>query len=741
MAGRHREAQSTREIFLDPAAARRPPCDDPPSSVIEEGWTTMETDAHVFLASLAIVLVTAAVTTVVFQRLRQPIVLGYLLAGVLVGPHVPFPLVADPHTIETLSELGVILLMFSLGLEFSFAKLVKFAPTAGVTALVQCSAMVWLGFVVGRALGWTPLESGFAGAVVAISSTTIIAKAFDEQNVRGSFRDFVVGILVIEDLIGILLIVALTAISSEAGVSAVALGTAAARLAAFLVGLVVVGLFVVPRGIRAVVRLERDETTLVASVGVCFLGALLALEFGYSVALGAFIAGSLVAESGEAERIEHLVKPVKDVFAAIFFVSVGMLIDPSLAVQHWLAILLLTIVVFVGKISSVGLGAFLTGNGTRTSVRAGMSLAQIGEFSFIIAGLGLALGATRDFLGPVAVAVSALTTLTTPWLIRASEPAAMWVDRKLPHRIQTFASLYERWLERIRRAPRRENAGAAAGRLGRLLAIDAFLLAAAVTLPTVFSGSIVAFLEARLPLDAGACRIAVGVGTIALALPFAVGIVRVARKLGLVLAESALPPAPAVGPDPAAVPRRALAVSFQLVAVLVVGLPLLAITQPFTGGLGTPVGLAVVVIVLGFVLWRSATSLEGQVRAGAQLVVDALATQTLETPAGTGDDLSPLGDLLRGLGEPTAVRIRPDAASIGKTLSETKLRERTGASVLAIVRDDRGIVLPAAGEALRAGDLLAIVGSREAVEAARQILEAPAPLPEREAPPATARRL
>ncbi len=398
--------------------------------------------AHDLLTAITIVLCCAAVTTVVFQRLRQPVVLGYLLAGLIVGPHVPIPLIADRAIIQTLSELGVILLMFALGLEFSLRKLVQVGPTAGLTAIIQSSIMVWLGFLVGRGFGWTPRESIFAGAIIAISSTTIIAKAFDEQGVKGKLRELVVGVLIVEDLIGILLMAVLTAVSSGQGVSAGTVARSSAQLVAFLIGLVAAGMLVVPRAIRAINRLNRPETTLVASIGICFAIALLAQAFGYSVALGAFLAGSLVAESGQAKQVEHLILPVRDLFGAIFFVSVGMLIDPAVIAEHWPAVAVFTALVIAGKFVGVSLGAFLTGNGTRTSVEAGMSLAQIGEFSFIIAALGVSLGATRDFLYPIAVAVSAITTLTTPWSIRAAGPVAAFIDRKLPHPLQTFASLY-----------------------------------------------------------------------------------------------------------------------------------------------------------------------------------------------------------------------------------------------------------------------------------------------------------
>jgi len=382
------------------------------------------TDAHGFLSALTIVLCVAGVITVVFQRLHQPVVLGYILAGLLIGPHVPVPVVAEPDVVHTLSELGVILLMFGLGLEFNLRKLFRAAPTAGVTALLQCSVMMSLGYALARLFGWTTMESIFAGAFVSISSTTIIAKAFDEEKIGGELRELVVAILIVEDLIAVLLMAILTGASTGSGLSANELAILVVRLAAFLVGLVVIGLLVVPRLMRAVVRLGRPETIVVAAIGICFGAALLAQELGYSVALGAFVAGMLVAESGKVAEIEHLVQPVRDIFAAVFFVAVGMLIDPSQVVAHWPAILAFTVIVVVGKVTSVAFGAFMTGKGITTAVAAGLSLSQIGEFSFIIVGLGLSLGVIGPQEYPVAVAVSAITTRSTAAGSRSCERRA-----------------------------------------------------------------------------------------------------------------------------------------------------------------------------------------------------------------------------------------------------------------------------------------------------------------------------
>ncbi|OJH34311.1 cation:proton antiporter [Cystobacter ferrugineus] len=684
-------------------------------------------DAHDFLKALATVLCVAAVTSVIFQRLRQPVVLGYIIAGLIMGPHVPIPLVADPTIVQTLSELGVILLMFSLGLEFSLGKLLKVGLTAGLTAVIQCSLMIWLGFVVGRSFGWTSRESIFTGAIIAISSTTIIAKAFDEQGIKGKLREIVVGILIVEDLIAILLMATLTAISTGAGLSAGQLTLTVGRLALFLVGLVVVGLMVIPRTVRAVHRLKRPETTLVTSVGICFAIALLAQAFGYSVALGAFLAGSLVAESGEEQEIEHLVQPVRDMFAAIFFVSVGMLIDPGLIAENWVAVAVLTGVVILGKLVGVALGVFLTGNGTRTAIQSGLSLAQIGEFSFIIAGLGLSLNATGSFLYPVAVAVSAITTLTTPFLIRASGPVANYVDRKLPKPLQTFAALYGSWVEELRNAPPRQTAGTKIRSKVRLLLLDAALLAAIIIGTSLFLGRMSAALELRSGLGATVARWLVIFLAAVLATPFCVGVVRLASSLGTLLAETAFPSVTG-RLDRAAAPRRALVVTLQLASVLGVGAPLVAITQPFLPRFLGAAVLLVLLAVLGMGFWRSATNLQGHVRAGSQVIVEALASQSrVKSHAPHAESLDTLHAILPGLGEPTPVRLESGSPAVGRTLAELNLRGMTGATVLAIRRGEDKVVVPTADEQLREGDVLALAGTHEAIDSARAVLSGSAP--------------
>jgi CPA2 family monovalent cation:H+ antiporter-2 len=675
------------------------------------------------LANLAVILCVAAVTTVLFQRIRQPVILGYLLAGLIVGPHLPVPLVADEGVAHTLSELGVILLMFALGLEFSLRKLVRVAAEAGLIAAIQCGLMLWLGYLVGRAFGWTRLEALFAGAAIAISSTTIIVKAFEEQGIKGSITELVFGILVVEDLVGILLLAILTAFASGAHVSAGELARIAGRLGGLLALLLVVGLLVVPRLMRMVVRFGRSETIVVASIGVCFAFAIICQKLGYSVALGAFLGGALVAESGEGHRIEPLVAPVRDVFAAVFFVAVGMQIDPRLLAQHAGAVAVMTLIVVGGKLAGVTIGAFLAGRDVRTSIQAGMSMAQIGEFSFIIAGVGNSLGATRHFLYPIAVAVSAVTTLVTPWLIRGAAPAAAAVDRRMPRALQTYASLYGSWVQNLRASTKDGRRQSAARRTAGLLLADVTVIAAIIVSVAGATPEVTSVLARRMSMSDPAARLTLLVGAIIAVIPFLYGAFRLARKLGANLAAHAMP-ARDEGVDLAAAPRRALVVGLQLAILALVGIPFLAAIQPFVPLGPTAIVLGVGLALLAIPFWRSATNLEAHVRAGSQVITELLAAEARSADHGA-HALKEAHHLIPGLGEPELVQLAPESPAVGRTLKALNLRGLTGATVIALQPADGVPVVPTGDEKLVVGDILVVAGSTDAVRAARAMLSTP----------------
>ncbi|MEO6211039.1 MAG: cation:proton antiporter [Gemmatimonadaceae bacterium] len=679
----------------------------------------------VFLQTLALVLGVAALTTVIFRRLKQPVVFGYLIAGLLVGPKMPLPLVADPAIVQTLSELGVILLMFALGLEFRIGRVLQIGVTSGLAALGETSLMMGIGFLVAQLLGWTTIESLFTAGIVAISSTTIVSKAFVERGVKGRVTEIVFGILVSEDLVAILLVAILTAVAAGGGLSPMDVGLTVIRLSTFLIALLSIGLLLIPRFMRIVVKLGSEETTLVAAIGVCFACAYLALSFGYSVALGAFIAGSLVSESGEGKVVEHLVHPVRDMFVAIFFVSVGMLIDPAVVVQHWGAVLVLVAVVIVGKVIAVSVSTFLTGNGLGLAVQSGMSLAQVGEFSFIIAAIGLANGATRSFLYPIAVAVSAVTTITTPWLIRAATPVTLFLDRKLPARVQMFSSLYGSWVEQMRKVPGDVKERSRTRRLGQLLLIDAALLLVIALGAAAEIGRIGPLLQSWIGVSASAVPTVVAIGALALAVLPLVGIARTARQLGFALAVRAMPSVAPGRVDLAAAPRGALTVTLQIAIMLAIVIPLLAITQPFVTAAPGLLTLVVVALVLGIAFWRSAQSLHGHTRAGAEAIVAMLGEQMMvdTAPDAVRLAMERIDLVLPGLGTPVALQVTRGSPAIDRSLSSLDLRGRTGATVLAIVRAGEQVLVPRGHDMLRADDVLAVAGSADAIAAARVLIE------------------
>ncbi|HEX2121735.1 MAG TPA: cation:proton antiporter [Thermoanaerobaculia bacterium] len=673
--------------------------------------------ADLFLKALTIVLGVAALTTLLFHRLRQPVVLGYILAGIIIGPHVPVPLVADPAIVQTLSELGVVLLMFSIGLEFSLSRLARASASAGLTAAIETSIAFWLGFVAARLFGWTMMESLFAGGMVAISSTTIITKAFAEQKVEPRLRERVIGILLVEDLIAILLMATLTMIARGGGLTLPALGATAARLFAFLIALVALGYLVVPRAARAVLRQNSSETTLIAAIGFCFATALLAAQFGYPVALGAFIAGSLISEAGAEKAVEHLIAPVRDMFVAVFFVSVGLMLDPMLVVEHWRAVLAMTVVVLVAKSIGASFGAFLAGSDVHTSVRAGISLAQIGEFSFIIAGLGVTLGAARPFLFPVAVATSIVTALCSPFLIRGSRRIASAVERKLPAPLHTAATLYGAWIERMwQSASRRDQS---VRRLMLLLVLDALLLFGLIVGTAVSSADLGTLLQLRVGASVIVSRVIVLASAAALAVPLWIGLARVVRRLAEMLALRAFP-APAEGePDLNAAPRATLVVALKFVLLLLVGLPIVALTQPFLPGYPAAAALTLFFAVMATMFWRRATALQGHVRAGSEAVFSALSHRARRA---SDDANSQVERLLAAFGSPAAVTVAPSSEACGRTLAEIDLHARTGAMLLAIRRGDEQLLMPRGNERLEAGDIAAVAGTAEAVRAAEQIL-------------------
>ncbi len=414
----------------------------------------MNNHTLLFIQDLAIIMLMAGFVTLICHQFRQPIVLGYIIAGIIIGPHTPpFSLISDEMTIKTLGELGVIFLMFSLGLEFNLRKLSKVGKTAVITAALEILLMVWVGYEAGILFGWSHINAIFLGAILSISSTTIIVKALNELNIKKEkFAQIIFGILIVEDIFAILILALLSSLALTGGLRFDEIVLTITQLGAFLVVSLVGGILLVPRLLSYVAKFKNDEVLLITALGLCFGFCLLVVKLDYSVALGAFIIGAIIAESKQLKKVEELVNPLRDMFSAIFFVSVGLLFDPNVVADYFFPVVVITSIVIIGKILSCCFGALITGLNGKTSLRVGMGLAQIGEFSFIIAGLGITLGVTGNFLYSIAVCVSIITTLTTPYLIKYSDSFARLLEPLIPNSVLTTFRVYADWITRVQPA-------------------------------------------------------------------------------------------------------------------------------------------------------------------------------------------------------------------------------------------------------------------------------------------------
>ncbi len=385
------------------------------------------------VTELAIILIAAGIFTVISKALKQPLILGYIVAGFLVGPHLGLFPQFSTESVHQWSEIGIIFMLFSLGLEFSFKKLLQIGSSAFITAGTICVGMFLTGTLVGTAMRWSLMESIFLGGLLSMSSTTIILKAYEDMGLKNKpYASLIFGSLVFEDLIAVLMMVLLSTMAVSKQFAGGEMLLALGKLGFFLVLWFLVGIFVIPTLLKRVKRYINDEILLLVSIGLCFGMVVLANAVGFSSALGAFVMGSILAETIEGEHIHKITTGIKDLFGAIFFVSVGMMVDPAVIAAHWSTILIITLVAMLGILTFATSGALLAGKGLDTAVHTGFTMAQLGEFGFIIASVGCSLGVMREFIYPVIISVSVITAFTTPYMIKAADPALAWLRRKLP---------------------------------------------------------------------------------------------------------------------------------------------------------------------------------------------------------------------------------------------------------------------------------------------------------------------
>jgi CPA2 family monovalent cation:H+ antiporter-2 len=574
------------------------------------------------LQDLATILVVAAAATLLCHALKQPVVLGYLIAGMLIGPHTPpFPLIADQRTIASFAEVGLVLLMFGLGLHFSIRKLFEVGRVAVIVAVIEIAVMIALGYWLGRAFGWSTMDAIFLGAILSISSSTIIIKALEDLRMTDRpFAQIIFGTLIVEDIIAIAMLALLSGLAvAGAGGDALSLASVAYKLGElmlFLVLTTIVGLLVLPRLFAFVARFDSDEMLLVTALGVCFAVSLLAYQLEYSVALGAFVAGALVAESPAGARVESAVGPVRDMFSAVFFVAIGMMIDPATLIDHWLPVMVITTVVVIGKVGTCALGAFVAGAPPRRAVQSGMGMAQIGEFSFIIAQLGTTMGVVSQFVYPLTVAVSAITTFLTPYLIRASDGFSALLSRVLPERLKQPARYYQRWMEALSNVAETDRAiiRKILRRLTLYILLDLVLIVAILG-----SAGLLARRDDVVELIPYA-SILLPIGALLVCLPIIIHVIGKQRALAMALADVGVKTERPFG--------RAL-LRHVLFALML--LPTLLIVIAFAiAAIGSWPGLLLLLILLAIavVLWRQLASLYTR----AQLDITATLAERPATP-------------------------------------------------------------------------------------------------------------
>jgi K+:H+ antiporter len=669
--------------------------------------------AATFLSDLAIVMIVAGLVTVLFHRLKQPVVLGYIIAGVIIGPHTPpFPLINDEHTIRTLSELGIIFLMFSLGLEFSLRKLKEVGATAFIAAITAILVMMAAGYSLGQAFGWGTMDSVFLGAILSISSTTIAIKVLDEVGLKKErFAEIMFGILIVEDILAIVMIALLSGFAATGSFTVTAVGWTLLKLGSFLGILLVAGLIIVPRLLNYVARFKSNEMLLVAVLGLCFGVSLLSVQLDYSVALGAFLIGAIVAEARQIARIEMLMEPVRDMFSAVFFVSIGLLIDPMLLAKYAGPILIITAAVIIGQVASYTFGTFIAGHERQTALRVGMGLAQIGEFSFIIASLGLTLKVTSDFLYPIAVAVSALTTFITPYLLRSSDRVVAWFDRVVPGPFRAWLDLYTRWVEGLR--SERSFAMGLVRQWSWQIALNLILIAGIFVGAASLRRYVLQWWP-QIPRGQDGVKAGLWLGAMLLSLPLLIALFRKLRALCMLLSEMSV--TRTAGENVSTL--RAIVANTILAAVSVLlMLLLILLSSAILPSWKLLVAQALIVIATAILLRRSFTKLYSKAQVALQETLSQPPAAHREPP------VNALPGILREAHLRT-VRVPEHGGTAGKMIGELALRTRTGASIVGIQRDEGSLVNPGADEELRAGDEILLLGSDDHLESAEKLLSA-----------------
>ncbi|MGN7821551.1 cation:proton antiporter domain-containing protein [Chitinophaga sp. 22536] len=646
------------------------------------------------IIDLALILGAAGIITLLFRRLKQPMVLGYIIAGFIVGPNFHlFPSISDGESVKIWSEIGVIFLLFSLGLEFSFKKLMRVGGTAAITAFTEIAFITVAGYFTGQLMGWSTMDSLFLGGLLASSSTTIIIRAFEELGIKKKpFTKIVFGVLVIEDIVVILLMVLLSTMAVSKQFEGSQMLFTIAKLLFFLAVWFLAGIFLLPTFLKKMEKYMNSETLLILSIALCLGMVILATQVGFSAELGAFIMGSIIAETTSSEKVEHLIQPVKDLFGAIFFVSVGMLINPEMIVEYRWPVLWITLLTIFGKFISTGVGALLSGRPLKEAVQVGMSMAQVGEFAFIIATLGVTLGVTSEFLFPVAVGVSAVTTFTTPYMIRFSTPMYNWLSKIIP----------EKWLLALNRysASSQTLQAESDWRIVlnaylKVIILNSVVLIAIILLNTYYVGPFIAkYIENQL-----LAKLIAVVLAIAMMAPF-ISALTIKKVQGIAYKALWLDSKYNRGP------LVVVEVIRNVIAVLLVGFLLNQFFPFWQALLGTSLVMAVVLLALRQQLQKYYSRIEHRFLSNlnAREEADAAARKT------------PAADLLPWDAQVSEIEINPWSSLIDIPLVDLQLREKYGINVGAIKRGNVTIYAPTRQEKLFPNDVIVAIGTEAQLE-------------------------
>ncbi len=668
-----------------------------------------------FLKDIAVVLGVAALTSTLSHRFRLPSVLGYLIAGLMIGPYLPFPLFADLNRVESLSEFGVILVMFSIGLEFSLAKFFRVIPTSGVTAALEIGAMFLVGMSIGYLFNWTTEQSIFMGGALAISSTMIVSKIFEERHPTQATREHVLGILVVQDVVAIILLTVLGAFAASNHLSLESIVPTVVKLIFILLLLTGTGLFIVPKFIRYISKQNNSETLIIVSVGLCFVLASVVETLGYSVALGAFLAGILVAESGKGHRIERLSKPTKDIFVAIFFVSIGMTVDPFLAVKVLPQSLIVSALVILAQFFVVFAGSILSGAGMNRALFSSLALGQIGEFSFIIAAIGASAGMVSKEFQAIIVSVAVLTSLSTPLLWKNSKQIILFISRITPEKMRITIGLYEAWFNRIRESSSEEGILGIPKKVIVGLILDSLLL---IALPPLFLTFLPGVLE-KVGVDESTLfgKLLILSFLAIILIPILFGFVKMSSSLIIRLSHSVFPVnlTSTKEQNPA---EKLFKLTLWSLLSLVVSFPLLASLRPFVDNFLFNIITLLIFFTIIYRLWRSAgkVTLEYEA-AGSEKLVAVIKSQTFSA---IPELKSP--PRIPGLEDLESILIEGEDIP-GKTVSDLDIRNRTGATIVSISRGTNQIMFPSNSIIIRKGDIIHIWGTPQSKQLCKEILK------------------